>query len=171
VDFVGEDDVGEQRSLEELELAGAGGAVLLDDFGPGDVGGHQVGRELAAAEQGDEQFLDDLVLADDDATELLLDVAEGVAEFLDGLQVALSEVLGAGNDFRNLLLAHATLVEGKGGFWRAGSVSDRSPPVANAPGSPGVRLLLVDGQGGIVQLKDGQVQGSREDGADMAARP
>ena len=88
----------------------AGRAVLLDDLGAGDVGRHQVGRELdaaevqrqalgqgadhqrlgqaghafedavAPAEQGDQQLLDDLVLADDDAAELLLDVVEGVLE-------------------------------------------------------------------------------------------
>ena len=50
VDFVGQNDVGEQRPLDELELALAGAAVLLDDFGAGDVGRHQVGRELNTAE-------------------------------------------------------------------------------------------------------------------------
>ncbi|OQA75337.1 MAG: hypothetical protein BWY31_04693 [Lentisphaerae bacterium ADurb.Bin242] len=36
----------EDRPLEEFQLAPAGGAVLLDDLGPGDVRRHQVGREL-----------------------------------------------------------------------------------------------------------------------------
>ena len=96
-------------------------AVLLDHLGAGDVGRHQVGRELdaaeverqalgqrrdhqrlgqaghafqdavAPAEQGDEQFLDDLVLADDDAAELLLDVVERVLNALDGLEVVLAK--------------------------------------------------------------------------------
>ena len=104
---------------EELELAAAGDAVLLDHFRAGDVGRHQVGRELdaaesratgtsasveiikrlgqaghafedamAPAEQGDEQFLDDLVLADDDAGQLLLDVVKGIAQLADGFEVA-----------------------------------------------------------------------------------
>ena len=108
---------------EELELAAAGRAVLLDDFGAGDVGRHQVGGELdaaevqrqalgqgadhqrlgqpghafedavAAAEQGDQQLLDDLVLADDDAAELLLDVVEGRRWSLrDRVQVVLRPV-------------------------------------------------------------------------------
>ena len=36
--------------------------------------GHAFEDAVAPAEQGDEQLLDDLVLADDDAAELLLDV-------------------------------------------------------------------------------------------------
>ena len=46
VDLVGQHDVGEDRPAEELELADAGRLVLLDHLGPGDVRGHQVGREL-----------------------------------------------------------------------------------------------------------------------------
>ena len=51
VDFVGQDDVGEERPFEEPALARAGRAVLFQDFGAGDVGRHQVGRELHAAER------------------------------------------------------------------------------------------------------------------------
>ena len=83
-----------------LEFAFAGDGVLLEDLGAGDVGGHEVGRELdaielevdgagegldheglgesrdadheavASGEDGGEQVLDDLVLADDDAGDL-----------------------------------------------------------------------------------------------------
>ena len=44
VDLVGEQDVREDRALAELELAGA----RVVDERPGDVAGHQVGRELDA---------------------------------------------------------------------------------------------------------------------------
>ena len=50
VDLVGEDDVGEQRPLEEPQLPRARGPVLLEHVGADDVGRHQVGRELDAAE-------------------------------------------------------------------------------------------------------------------------
>ena len=100
VDFVGQHDVGEQRSLHEPELAMPGRAVFFDDLGAGDVGGHQVGRELnaaegqvqrlgqradhqrlgqardafqhhvAAAEEANQNFVDDMFLADDDLAEL-----------------------------------------------------------------------------------------------------
>ncbi len=50
VDFIGENDVREQRPLQEAELALAGRAVLLDHLGAGDVRRHQVGRELDTAE-------------------------------------------------------------------------------------------------------------------------
>ena len=50
VDFVGEDDVREDRPRREHHLPPAGRRVLLDDVGAGDVGRHQVGRELDARE-------------------------------------------------------------------------------------------------------------------------
>ena len=50
VDFVGQDHVGEDRPRQERELAAAGVAGLLEDLGAGDVGRHQVGRELDALE-------------------------------------------------------------------------------------------------------------------------
>ena len=100
VDLVGEDDVGEDRPLDEAELAPAG-LRLVQDHGAGDVGRHQVGRELdalegdvedladgadherlgqaghadeqavAAREDGGQDLLDDLGLADDDAAQLV----------------------------------------------------------------------------------------------------
>ena len=134
---------------EELELALAGRAVLLDDLGAGDVGRHQVGRELdaaegqrqrtcdsveiikrlgqaghafedavAPAEQRDQQFLDDLVLADDDAAQLFLDIVEGVAQAADGFEIILAHfgrhVAGAlihGQGGSERLFVHAGLFD------------------------------------------------------------
>ena len=100
IDFVGQDDVGEDRAFEELEAAAAGRLVFLDHFRAGDVGRHQVGRELdaaelqrqgigqradhqrlgqarhadqqamAAGEHGDQQLFDHLLLADDHLAQL-----------------------------------------------------------------------------------------------------
>jgi hypothetical protein len=50
VDLVGKNDVGEQRTGNEFELALARRAVFFDHFGAGDVGRHQVRRELNTAE-------------------------------------------------------------------------------------------------------------------------
>ena len=96
--------------------ARAGALVFLNDFGAGDVGRHQVGRELdavelerqrigqradhqrlrqaghadeqamAAGEERDEQLLDHLVLADDAFADFVGDAAVGFAEALDGLR-------------------------------------------------------------------------------------
>ena len=44
--LVRENDVGENRSLEELELATTASFVLLDHLSSRDVGGHQVRSEL-----------------------------------------------------------------------------------------------------------------------------
>jgi hypothetical protein len=46
VDLVGQQQVGEHRPRAEVE----GAAALVKDRGAGDVGGHEVGRELDAAE-------------------------------------------------------------------------------------------------------------------------
>ncbi len=50
VDFVGEDDVGEDGAADEAKLSAAGGLVFLNDLGAGDVRGHQIGGELDAVE-------------------------------------------------------------------------------------------------------------------------
>jgi len=50
VDLVGKDDVREDRPLHEAEDPLSGRAVLLDDFGAGDVGRHQIRGELDPAE-------------------------------------------------------------------------------------------------------------------------
>ena len=47
---------------------------------------------MAAAEQRDQQLFDDVVLTDDDAAQLTLDVVKTVAQFLDGVQVFLAQV-------------------------------------------------------------------------------
>ncbi len=141
VDLVGQDDVGEDRASKELELADAGGLVLLDDLGAGDVRGHQVGGELdpvvaevqsigqgvdhqrlgqsghadqeavAAGEDGDEQLLEHLFLADDDLGHLRAKAIVGVAEFLDRLDIVLLET---GLGLLGALVAHAGLAFGDG---------------------------------------------------------
>ncbi len=50
VDFVREDDLRKDGALLEDELAATGVGIFLNDLGAGDVGRHQVGRELDAAE-------------------------------------------------------------------------------------------------------------------------
>ena len=110
VDLVGQQEVGEDRSGEELQLAPAGGRVLLDDVHAGDVRGHQVGRELDAAElqversrqraghqglaqagyteqkdvtateQPDEHVVDDRFLADDHLGDLFADALARLAQ-------------------------------------------------------------------------------------------
>ena len=48
VDFVGQQDVGENRPPDERPGAAAVGGIFLDDVGARDVAGHQVRRELDA---------------------------------------------------------------------------------------------------------------------------
>ena len=111
VDFVGQDHVGEDRAVQELELRAGRWLVFLDHFGAGDVRGHQVGRELdaaetqrtgvgqradhqrlgqaghadqqamAAGEDGDQQFFDHLLLADDHLAQFVGDALVGVVQF------------------------------------------------------------------------------------------
>ena len=120
---------------EELELADAGGLVLLDDLGAGDVRGHQVGGELdpvegqvegvgqgadhqrlgqaghadqqavPAREDRDQQFLEDGVLADDDLAHLALQAVERGLEPLHGGEVVTLE----GGRIRRILVAHAVI--------------------------------------------------------------
>ena len=122
-----------------------GRAVLLDDVGAGDVGGHQVGRELdaaerqiqragqradqqrlgqprhafehavPAAEQADQQLLDDLVLADDHLRQLLADAVDGRAELFNHL--AVGQCIRGGS--------HAGLAWSGAGVSEFGSVSAR----------------------------------------------
>jgi hypothetical protein len=96
VDLVGEDDVGEDRTLDEFEIFFVGVHVDLQNFGAEDVTRHQVGSELNAvefqvenagnradeqgfgksrhtdqqtvtlAEEGDDQLLDHILLAYND---------------------------------------------------------------------------------------------------------
>ena len=115
VDFVGEDDVAEDRPFDECPLAMAGGQVLFDDVGSRDVGRHQVGRELDAAElqaqrignrahhqclrgaghagdkamaadkQRDQHLLQHILLADDHLAHLLHDSFAHCVEAIDAL--------------------------------------------------------------------------------------
>ena len=50
IDFVGEDDVGEDRTADESNLPLPRRHVFFDDLGAENVGRHEVGRELDAAE-------------------------------------------------------------------------------------------------------------------------
>ena len=113
VDFIGQDDVGEDGPLDELHAAAAV-AGLFEDFRAGDVRRHQVGRELnslkfqvkdlgdradeqglrqpgrtgdqamPAGEQADQELMRRLLLADDDLGELALDPAAALVDLLDG---------------------------------------------------------------------------------------
>ena len=104
IDLVREKDVGEHRTLQESEFALTCRAILMDDFGTGDVRRHEIRRELnavevesqassqrvdqqrlgetrhafenavAASEDGDEELLDNVVLADYDAPDLLTEL-------------------------------------------------------------------------------------------------
>ena len=56
IDFVGEQDIGENRSLQELELPSPGGRVFLKNIRSGDVGRHQVRRKLNSVELQVENF-------------------------------------------------------------------------------------------------------------------
>ena len=46
IDLVGQQEGGEDRALDQREFV----ALQVEDVGAGDVGGHQVGRELDALE-------------------------------------------------------------------------------------------------------------------------
>ena len=114
VDFVGQDQVGEDGAALELELAPAASG-LHNDVGAENVGGHQVGRELNAVEgevehiaqgshqqglaqarhalqehvspreQGDERAFDNGVLSDDDLADLRAQGRVGGAKGLNRL--------------------------------------------------------------------------------------
>ena len=114
VDFVGEDDVRKDGAFYEFELAFSAVAVVLNDVGSGDVGGHQVGCELnavevemeglgnagnekgfseagntheesvSAGEETDREFLDDFFLADDDLAEFSFEFLIFFPELIDG---------------------------------------------------------------------------------------
>ena len=117
VDFVGEDNLREQRARLEAEDALAG-FVFVDDIGAHDVRRHQIGRELdavevqiehltqgphqqrlaqtgdafqqgmAADEQAGQDAVDDIGVPDDD-----------LADFLEDLLVFLAELLYLGLEF------------------------------------------------------------------------
>ena len=114
VDLVGQHDVGEDRAGLELEDLAARG-VLHQDVGAGDVGGHQVRRELdagerqiqhlrerphqqglaeagdafqqrvAARQQADQHPVHDVRVPDDDLADLGPHPVEVVLELRDGL--------------------------------------------------------------------------------------
>src|SRR5207249_9702943 len=57
--------------------------------------GHAFEDAVAPAEQGDEQLLDHLVLAHDDAGELLFDLVKPVLELADGFHVVVGQRVAA----------------------------------------------------------------------------
>ena len=115
VDFIRQHDIAEDGAANECPAPMAGGGILLDDVGAGDVGGHQVRGELdapelqtqrlrdgadhqrlggpgqagdqamAADKQSDEDLLEHFVLADDDLAHLLHDAVAHRVEALDTL--------------------------------------------------------------------------------------
>src|SRR5690606_85862 len=120
-----------------LELPRAGLAILEDDLGAGDVGGHQIRGELdaaeierqaagerlyqqrlgqagdpfenavAAGEDAHQQLLDDRVLPDDDGADLIADLLLGGVELFEGGQVRRTVV---GDRFRQGGLPLVTFV-------------------------------------------------------------
>jgi hypothetical protein len=110
VDLVGEQDLREDRSLDEAQAAVA--VVLVQDLGAGDVGRHEIRRELdplerqvqdfrerldeeglgeprdardeavAAGEKRHQHLVDDGVLADDDLADLREDAVAAVGDAL-----------------------------------------------------------------------------------------
>ena len=110
VDFVCQQHIGKQRALHELKRPASGLRIILQNFGTGDVGGHQIGSELnppkaelkngcqcaaqqcfgqprhtdqqhvATTEHCHQQFVDHLILTDDDATDFLSHFLPGNAE-------------------------------------------------------------------------------------------
>jgi len=114
VDLVGEDHVGEDRTTHEGEAAAAV-AVVLQDLGAGDIRRHEVGRELdarepqvenlrdrlheqrlgearcagdqavPAGEEGEQDLLDDVALADDHLAQLGLDAGAAGEQTLGGI--------------------------------------------------------------------------------------
>ena len=148
VDLVGQHDVGEDRPRHEPEGALAGGQVLLDDLGAGDVPGHEVGRELhpveaqlqrlghgldhqrlgearhadeqgvAAGEDGGEDAVDDRVLTDDALGDLGPERCDGRDQALEALEIGGGRGLGGGH--------RCSTVEGRGSY------AGRPPKVASA---------------------------------------
>ena len=122
VDLVRQDDVREDRAVDEPDDALAGRAVLLDDLGAEDVGRHQVGRELdavelqvdalgerldqqrlgepghaaqqavAAGEERDQDLADDALLADDRLGQLPLEPPGHLGDALDWRRIRRTRV-------------------------------------------------------------------------------
>ena len=121
IDFVGQQHLCEDGTAIEDEIAVSGLAIFLDNIGAGDIGRHQVGRELdtvegqchgigeradhegfgeswdafeeavTAGEDGDEQLFDNVLLTDDDAGDF-------GANFIAGRDKALCALLIIGRE-------------------------------------------------------------------------
>ena len=138
VNFVRENDVGEDGAFDELKSAAPGRVRFLENVGAGDVGGHQVGRELnavklerhdlrerindrrfgqtgnahqeavTAREDANEQLFDNRFLPDDYFADFGAHFGIGIAQLIDGGDIV---VVGS-NGFRisHRELAGATLI-------------------------------------------------------------
>jgi len=121
-DFVGQYYIGEDRPLDEFECATPGLGGLLQNVSAGNVAGHEVGSELDAAElqrhrrsdgaheqcfreaghahqqrvatteNGNDHFLDNLILADDDFAEFATQLGVETAEAVDGSYILRSRL-------------------------------------------------------------------------------
>ncbi len=117
IDLVGEQEMSEERTLDEFEPAAAGLRVFLDHVGADDVRRHEVGSELdpveahlecvrdclghqgfsqsghsdhervSATEQGSEQVIEDGPLTDHRAADLFPQLLAGLSELAHGLYV------------------------------------------------------------------------------------
>lgn len=103
VDFVGEQDVGEDGAFDEPEFT-ASGFVFVEHIGAGDIGRHQVRGELNAAELDIEQFGDG---ADDECFGESGDSnEETVAAGEDGGEDLINNRILSDDDFMEFLFHH-----------------------------------------------------------------
>jgi hypothetical protein len=142
VDFVGEEDIGEDRTWREHHLPASGRRILLDDVGAGDVGWHQVGRELNpgefeidnSRERVDEQRLreprhtdDQAVTADEERQQHFVDritlTDDDLAQLRDDALAARLHFVGQRNIVRRFEIGHVTdrtLHRNPSGVWALG---------------------------------------------------
>ena len=122
IDFVSENDVGEDRSLDEAETLATRFGIFFQDLCAGDIGRHEIGGELnasegeveglrqraneqglgetgnadekavAAGEEPKDKLLDDLRLTDDDLADLGVELIAGAGQIGDCLHVSLGHV-------------------------------------------------------------------------------
>ena len=86
--------VGRELDAVELQVDGLGDGADHERLGQARHADHQA---VAAGEQGRQQVIDDVLLADDDLGDLFLELLARLAEAGDGLQVAGACAGGAGH--------------------------------------------------------------------------
>ena len=141
VDLVRQHDIGENGALHILKAAPAGLVGLLEDLRAGNVGGHQIGSKLDAAEieghgireaadeerlgeagdadeegmpaakDGNEEPLDDFLLADNDAGQLRAHALGDGPEAVDGGDIVVGR-RSVRNRGRSRLFIHGGVVRG-----------------------------------------------------------